>query len=188
MPPRSKRYNPDNGHYTVDRILDSKSHILSKDLHFFLVTCIAAWNRTYHEEEKCRIIATLPVAYRLYKFDADGKLMCPVNMEIMDGDQGIKSAVPKFKENVGSGYYEKSWQKSALKAMQERAEGKFDAYLLDQSEEIFGNGPEWINDVGDKQHISSKSDEGGENGCADIEDDYRAISTGWSQLFRGRKL
>ena len=142
MPPYSKRCKRNNGPFTSDRVLDMKSPILTRDLHLFLVRCMNAWDRMYEEEERRRIIDTLPVAYRLYKTDKEGKLICPVSIEMMDGNQDIKSAASRFQENVKSGYYEKGWQRVARNAMQERAEGKCNTYLEDHSEKLFGAGPE----------------------------------------------
>lgn len=64
----------------------------------------------------------------------------------MSEDRIVRDNIATFQREVGDGYYTKSWQERARKAMQERAEGRFDEYLRSHAEEVFGdNGDEDMN-------------------------------------------
>jgi hypothetical protein len=67
--------------------------------------------------------------------------------------------VAKVKRDIGEGYYEKGWHTRAKKATQERREGKFDEYLKEHAEDLFGEGRDQLEDqVGDADKVSSGSD------------------------------
>ncbi len=55
-------------------------------------------------------------------------------------DLFLKRGISKFKSDVEEGYYDLAWQTKARKAMQDRREGKFDDYLKQHVEEVFGDG------------------------------------------------
>lgn len=65
-------------------------------------------------------------------------LPAPITPKFIADDLYIKHAIARFKRDVRDGYYEKAWQDRADKARQERAEGKFDQYVLEHADEIFG--------------------------------------------------
>ncbi|KIW99434.1 uncharacterized protein Z518_11173 [Rhinocladiella mackenziei CBS 650.93] len=137
MSSSAKRPKRNTGPWSSLRILNSTSPILSKDLHGFLVTCISGWNDNYNEAEKRTIIDSLPPQYRKYELDGGGRLVCPISIDFLLEDAYVKAAIPKFKRDVSDGYYEKGWQNQARKALQERQDGKFDAYLQEHAEQVF---------------------------------------------------
>ena len=153
MPP-IKRLQRNTGPWSSQRILNASSPIVETDIHTFLATTISGWNadaETYTEAEKRSIIDSLPPAHRKYETDQKGQLKCPLSTDFVLNDLFIKAATQQFKNDVGDGYYEKSWQNQASKAMQERREGRFDAYLREHAEECFGDlgRPNGEVDVGD---------------------------------------
>ena len=85
------------------------------------------------------MIDALPPAYRIYEHDEAGALKCPISIDCIKSDPFLKRAVSKFKTDVSEGSYEEKWQRDAKKAMQERAEGKFDEHLRQQVEYMFGD-------------------------------------------------
>ena len=129
------------GSWANTKILTPASAIItpSVDIHAFLVTCISGFD-SYSEEEKRGIIDSLPPAYRQYNIDTHGKLECPITVGFVMGDSFLKRAISKFKTDVDDGYYDPAWQTKARKAVQERREGKFDDYLKQHVEEMFGDG------------------------------------------------
>ncbi|KIW54344.1 hypothetical protein PV05_06708 [Exophiala xenobiotica] len=150
MPPtksKSSKRAPSNktGPWSTARILNSTSPVANKDIHAFLVQCISGWNENYTEEEKRAIIDRLPPRFHTHDVDEAGSLLCPISADFVLEDPYLKAAVPRFKQHVNEGYYEQGWQNKARKAMQERREGKFDAYLQEEIEAAFGDGE----DVGD---------------------------------------
>jgi hypothetical protein len=125
-----------------------------------LITAILAWHSgddDYTEDEKRAIIESLPPAYRKYVTDEQGHLKCPLSSEFALEDSFLRSAINRFKIDVSDGWYAESWQKQAKKAMQERREGKFDAYLTEYAEETFweGNGADCIGNSTDELAMSS---------------------------------
>lgn len=79
-------------------------------------------------------------------------MKCPISLDFVMTDPFLKRAVSKFKDDVSEGSYEEKWQRDAKKAMQERADGKFDEHLRQQVEEMFGDGgaDDCDNDEGDE--------------------------------------
>ncbi|KIW67996.1 hypothetical protein PV04_03972 [Phialophora macrospora] len=141
MPP-TKGPKRSSGPWTSARVLNSSSQIVRTDIHAFLVTAISGWNvssETYTEAEKRSLIDSLPVAYRKYELDDEGRLKCPLPTEFVLDDPYIKAATQRFKNDVADGYYEKSWQNQARRAMHDRRDGKFDAFLQERAEETFGD-------------------------------------------------
>jgi hypothetical protein len=103
---------------------------------------ISGWNADadmYTEAEKGSIINSLPPAYRQYETDGQGRLKCPLSTSFVLDDPHIKAAVHQFKNDIKDGYYDKTWQNQARKAMEERRDGKFNAYLQEHTEETFGD-------------------------------------------------
>lgn len=85
----------------------------------------------------------MPPQYRRYEVDGSGNLLCPISVEFVLDDPYVKAATFRFKKDVSEGFYEKGWQNQARKAMQERRDGKFDIYLQEHTEEIFGESAEY---------------------------------------------
>ncbi|EXJ61079.1 hypothetical protein A1O7_05232 [Cladophialophora yegresii CBS 114405] len=140
MPP-AKGSKRSSGPWTSSRVLNSSSPIVTKDIHAFLVTAFSGWNEasdTYTEAEKRLLIDSLPLAYRKCEPDHEGRLQCPLSTAFVLDDPYIKAATQRFKNDIADGYYEKTWQNQARRAMQERRDGKFDAFLQEQAEETFG--------------------------------------------------
>lgn len=129
------------GSWATSKILTPSSAIISQsvDVHAFLVTCISGFD-SYTEDEKRNIIESLPPSYRQFNFDAEGKLLCPISTDFVMSDPFLKRSISKFKNDVEEGYYDPAWQTKARKAMEERREGKFDDYLKQYVEELFGDG------------------------------------------------
>jgi hypothetical protein len=153
--PTTKQPRRTTGPWSAPRILDSSSPIVKADIHGFLITAVLAWNSgddDYTEGEKRAIIESLPPAYRKHETDEQGHLKCPLSSEFVLEDSFLRSAVNKFKIDVSDG-----WQNEAKRAMQERREGKFDAYLTEYAEETFGegNGPDDIGNLTDELAMSS---------------------------------
>ncbi|KAJ9602005.1 hypothetical protein H2200_013564 [Cladophialophora chaetospira] len=141
MPP-TKRPKGKTGPWSSPRVFNSSSPIVKTDIHAFLVRTISGWNsgtETYTEAEKRSIIDSLPPAYQKYEVDGAGHLTCPLATEFVLDDPYIKAAVQGFKTDITEGYYEKTWQNQARKAMQERRDGKFDPYLHEHTEDTFGD-------------------------------------------------
>jgi Asx homology domain len=140
------------GSWATSKILTSSSAIIDKDVLAFLITCISGWTEAYSEEEKRAIIDTLPPAYRRYDLDAEGKLRCPIATDFVMEDRFLKRAVSRFNNDLRDGSYEPVWQCKARKAMQERQEGKFDEYLKQHVEDMFGDGNASRDDAGRLDH------------------------------------
>ena len=138
MPP-AKRSQRNKGPYSSDRALNENSPIVSNDLWTFLVECILCWDISYTEDEKRRLIDMLPEVHRQYVFDQAGSLQCPLHPEFINNDQYLKAAVSRFVLDVADGFYNKSWRRKAEKASEERLDGKFDQYILEDIEERFGD-------------------------------------------------
>ncbi|KAH0828458.1 hypothetical protein AYO21_00405 [Fonsecaea monophora] len=158
---RAKRPKRNTGPWSSQRILNSSSPITTTDIHGFLVAAISNWTAepdSYTEVEKRSIIDTLPPRYRKYELDVEGRLKCPLSVEFMLDDPYIKAAVNKFKRDVSEGYYEKSWQNQARKAMQERRDGKFDSYLQQHTEETFGDSGLNSQDETADDHVDAAAD------------------------------
>jgi len=162
------RSHTNTGPWSSSRILNASSPIVTqnKDIHAFLVTSISGWkdNSNYTEAEKRAIIDSLPPRHRKYEVDEQGNLICPVTVDFVAGDPYVKAAAAKFKKAVADGLFEKSWQNQARKAMQERREGKFDAYLQEQTGATFGEaelGPDLDDDgAGVEAEVASASSDG----------------------------
>lgn len=135
---KTKRPARNTGNWSALRVLNSTSPIVTKDIHAFLGTCISGWAVNYTEAEKRAIIDSLPPQHRKYETDGDGLLICPITVDFMLEDPYVKAATAKFKRALADGLYEKGWQNEAGKAMQERRQGKFDAYLQEKTENAFG--------------------------------------------------
>ena len=75
---------------------------------------------------------------------------CPLSPEFLMGDNYLRAATTRFKNDVEAGCYEAGWQTRAKKAMLERREGAFDDYLQEHAGELFdeGNDGEEENDEG----------------------------------------
>jgi len=110
---------------------------------------MSGWSN-YSEDEKRSIIDSLPPNYREYEIDDKGSLICPLTLDFVLGDRYLQSAITKFKREVTDGFYEKRWQNQAKQAMQERREGKFDDYLKEHVEEMFGEEKDGDGDDVDK--------------------------------------
>jgi len=163
--PLTKRPKRNTGPWSSSRIVDSSSPIVSKDIHAFLVTAISAWNSdndTYTEAEKRSIIESLPLAHQKFELDSEGRLICPLSVEFVLEDPYVKSAVQRFKNDISEGYYEKSWQTQARKAMQERQEGKFDAYSRERTEQVFGDLVDNVEDMNDADMDTSDGEWSGQ--------------------------
>ena len=139
MPSLAKRPKRNTGPWSSLRILNSSSPIISKDVHAFLVACISGWAENYTQEEKRSIINSLPPQYRKYEIDDEGGLICPVPIDFVLDDSYIRAGISKFTKDMREGFYEKGWQTYAKRAMQERRDGKFDGYLREHTEEVFGD-------------------------------------------------
>lgn len=141
MPPTKKKATSSySGPWSSSRILNSSSPLASKDILPFLLACLSGWDSNYDETQKRAIIHVLPEKYRNHKYDDSGHLLCPVPLDFLLADPYLRSAVSKFKANLSDGFYEKSWQNQAAKAMQERKDGRFDSYLREKVETEFGVG------------------------------------------------
>ena len=129
------------GSWATSKILTPFSAIIapSIDIQAFLITCISGFD-SYTEDEKRGIIDSLPPSYRHYNVDEEGKLPCPITTDFVMSDPFLKRGISKFKNDVEEGYHDPAWQTKARKAMQERREGKFDEYLKQHVEEMFGDG------------------------------------------------
>ncbi|OAP57848.1 hypothetical protein AYL99_08586 [Fonsecaea erecta] len=151
---RPKRPKRNTGPWSSQRIFNSSSPIVGADVHGFLVTAVSGWTAapdSYTETEKRSIIDSLPPRYRKYEVDDEGRLKCPLSVDFVLDDPYVRAAVHKFKRDVSEGFYEKSWQNQARKAMQERRDGKFDPYLQEQTEESFGDpGPDGQGETADE--------------------------------------
>jgi hypothetical protein len=161
--PAPKRPKRNTGPWSPARILDSSSPIVKADVHGFLITAILAWNSgddDYTEDEKRAIINSLPPACRKHETDENGRLKCPLSSEFVLEDSFLRRAANKFKTDVSDGCYVRSWQNQARKAMQERRDGKFDAYLQAYAEENFGegNGEDETDGSADELAMSSDGD------------------------------
>ena len=137
--PHSKRSQRNRGPYSSNRVLDSSSPILSTDLRTFVTDCVLGWDTLYTEQEKRNIIETLPNACRKKDFDQTGNLRCPLSPEFVHSDRHLKASVSRFVQDMGDGFYNKSWRRKAEKAREERFDGKFDRHILDDTEERFGD-------------------------------------------------
>jgi len=164
----AKRPKRNTGPWSSSRILNSSTPIVGKDILAFLVTCISGWQENYDEEEKHAIIDSLPPHYRKYDVDESGRLKCPVSVDLVLKDSHLKAAVARFKNDVSEGHYEKAWQNRARKAMQERQEGRFDEYLEQHAEEMFGEQPDDGSQNADDQTEDHSSD--GEWGKKSVQD------------------
>ena len=141
MPP-AIRPTRNTGPWSSSRILNPPSPIVNSDIYAYLVMVISGWNSDpnfFTEEEKQAVIGTLPPVYRKYEKDDKGRLRCPLSADFVFNDSYIRAAVQQFNNDIVDGHYEKTWQNKAIKAMQERREGKFDSYLHEQTEENFGD-------------------------------------------------
>lgn len=133
----AKRPKRNAGQLSSDRILNSSSPIINKDLQSLFTKMISGWSKNYTEEEKKTIIDSLPPGYRVFEHKEDGSLKCPLSIEFVETDTHFKAAIARFKSDVQDGYYEKGWQTRASKATQDRQEGKFDQYLQEHADEAF---------------------------------------------------
>lgn len=136
------------GSWATSKILSPQSAIITQDIQSFLIAAISGWDTNYSDAEKRKIIDSLPSAYRVCDYDETGALKCPISVEFIMGDPYLKRGMSKFKEEVSEGSYEDRWQQQARKAMVERAEGKFDEYLKQHTEEMFGDAPADDEDAG----------------------------------------
>jgi hypothetical protein len=139
MPPtRPKRGPPKISAtaYTSSAILKSTS-ILTKpttDLHAFLVTCLTSWSE-YTEAQKQQVIASLPPTYQTSKTDVDGNLECPLSIDFTREDTYLREGIEKFKRDVGEGYFDPTWRKTAAIAMRDREEAEFGEVVPEQEQE-----------------------------------------------------
>jgi len=126
------------------------------------VQCISGWNDSYSEAEKRTIIDSLPPSYRKYDLDNNGRLICPISVDFVLNDTHLKNAVAKFKKDVGEGFCEKAWQNQGRRAMQERRDGKFDAYLKESMEATFGEDghDDMVVDTNDQAEDEAASSDG----------------------------
>ncbi len=146
------------GPWAAATILNSKSPIVSKDMVAFLSSCVANWDTNYTEEQKRSLIDSLPLRYRQYDVDDDtGRLVCPVSVAFVREDKYVRAATIKFKEAVRKGLYGKGWQNQARKAMQDRADGRFDEYLRELAEEEFGD-PASTSESDDQENGDDKTE------------------------------
>lgn len=138
MAPRNPRPKNATARFAADRIFHTGSPIVSSDVQAFVAKCVAGWDLNYTEDEKMRLIDTMPARYRRYESDGDGRLTCPLPVDLVRQDAFMKAAINKFQKDVQEGYYLKSWQERATKATRERQEGTFDDYLRETAEQRFG--------------------------------------------------
>jgi len=128
------------GSWAPSRILTRTSAVAKADVQGFLLTCITGWDG-YSRDEQRRIIDTLPKDRRLYvEVPATGKYACPLDAGFVVTDSHLKRAIARFKTDISEGNYTPSWQDKAQQAMKERAEGRFDDYVKQHAEDMFGDG------------------------------------------------
>lgn len=142
---------------------------------------ISKWKTDYSDAEKRSIIDTLPTAYRVYQRDEAGSLVCPIEVDFIKCDPYLKRAISKFQEDVSEGSYEEKWQNQARKAMQERAEGKFDDYLQQHVEEMYGDvGVEKADEEAQERDDTGMSSDGswsGQKGTGGRKTNARGVKT-----------
>lgn len=143
MDPPSKRPKRKATGLTSTRLFNPDSPITAQDsdIQSFLSICLSNWSQ-YDEEEKSSIIRALPTSYQKVETDQDGKICCPLIPNIVVDDKVLRDQIARFKRDVKDGFYTKTWQEKARKAMEERANGKFDAYLSKHADEMFVNDDE----------------------------------------------
>lgn len=140
-PPPSKRAKRSRANFALSapRILNSDSPILNNDIHAFLVNALSPvqWAQ-YTDEERRSLVDSFPPAYRRHEVESEGRLECPVTVSFVQNDGYLKAAIARFKRDVELGFWEESWRAQARRAMKDRTEGKFDQYLTEHAEEMFG--------------------------------------------------
>lgn len=140
------------------RALGPKSPLTEADIDIqsFLALCISNWSSFYNEDEKQQILSSLPPSIQIQanpdeRDSANGVVLsrddkseakedgiaCPITSDFISTDAFMKRAIARFKRDIGEGYYEKSWQDKAKKAMEERKRGNFDQYLANLVDEMF---------------------------------------------------
>ncbi|KAI1981335.1 hypothetical protein LOZ53_000498 [Ophidiomyces ophidiicola] len=99
-----------------------------------------AWN-CLEEDEKREILSLLPPDVHPNPDgdpeDANFKLE-PLPQEFLRYSIPWRDAVRQFQADLENGKYDPEWQRQAHQAMQERADGKFDAWKEEQFEEFWG--------------------------------------------------
>jgi Asx homology domain len=126
---------------TPANALQPNSPILHEDIQSLFSSTILSW-ATLSEHQKRILIDVFPPTYRNYDIDEAGKLKCPITAEFAAGDHIIKRDVARFKRDLEAGFYMKKWQDEGRKAMKERAEGLFDEYRMQHTEDHFGEVPD----------------------------------------------
>ena len=121
------------------RVLNASSPILQRDLHAFLPTALSPtyWAQ-YSKEEKANIIELLPDPYHKCDTDQEGKLRSPLGMEFLQEDTYVRAAVMRFERDMKDGFWEQGWRQQAQRANEMKLEGRFDDYLRNRLEELFG--------------------------------------------------
>jgi hypothetical protein len=135
-PPKSTK---PTGSWAPSKILTKSSGVVKADVRAFLVTCITGWDN-YTIDEQRQIIENLPPSRRFQISNPEtGKLTCPIDADLVANDPHLKRAVTRFTTDVSNGNYTPSWQEKARQAMKERAEGRFDEYMKQHTEDRFGS-------------------------------------------------
>lgn len=136
-PPPPPAQRP-TGSWAPSRVLTKASGVVNADIRAFLSICMTGWDN-YTVDEQREIIDTLPEARRFYIDNPEtGKLACPLDAEFLATDTYLKRAISRFKTDVSDGNYTASWQHKARQAMTERSEGRFDEYMKQHTEDLFG--------------------------------------------------
>ena len=115
-------------------VFGPNSKLLKVNLTDFFLSPLAWENLT--EAQRKDLKAKFPPHVTL---DDSGK----PSFEFLKYDMNWQSDLRCFKENLEDGRYEQEWLEEAHQAMKDRADGKFDAWKLEQYEEFWGQKAEY---------------------------------------------
>ena len=163
--PRTKRKAADRDLLSPDRLLKSTSYVLSKDIHGFLRKCMTDWD-AYTEDEKLKIIETLPANYRSLEKDAQGRIKVPLDLHFIRNDPFLKKGVERLRKDIEEGFYESTWQLRGERAMQKRRDGGFEGFIHKTIQEKFGESvDERQRHDEDEMEIALKKNHTAKRGC-----------------------
>lgn len=113
------------------------SSLLKMDVQGLFASVVERWS-LLTEEQKSKLINAFPPSYRVHSLNDNGALQCPISVEFARDDAIVRRDVARFKRDIESGCYMKKWQKDSKKAMIDRAQGQFDEYTAQCTEDCFG--------------------------------------------------
>ncbi|KAF2118948.1 Asx homology domain-containing protein [Lophiotrema nucula] len=129
----SKIYDP------IYATTNSQSRLVKADIYHLLCTP-SAWT-TLSASQQDFLLSKCPSTTANAGLRAqvvDGKSCVARPKELSEGKEIFRTDVAKFKTDLAAGHLAKTWQAEARLAVQERAEGKYDAWKERESERWWG--------------------------------------------------